>query len=216
MSAPTLGAVVVAGGSARRMGGVDKLCLDVGGRTLLDAVLAAALPLCTSLVVVGPRRPTGIAGVRFVTEVVTGGGPVPAVAAGMAELDDGATAVLVLAGDLPLLATEDLRRLVAALGTAQVTAAAAVDDNGRPHPLVAVHRIEALADRLAGFRLMLEGLPAARLLPPDVATVALRPEAVLNVNCPADLERARSVVDAQSARRARLGATRGGSPGIFG
>ena len=75
--------VVFAGGQGRRMGGVDKAALEVGGVTLLDRVLAAARPVCDWLVVVGPVRPTGVAGVSFVSEAAPGGGPVPAVVAGM-------------------------------------------------------------------------------------------------------------------------------------
>ena len=92
-----IGGIVLAGGAGRRMGGVDKAALVVGGMTLLDRVLAAALPLCDDLVVIGPARP---AAVRYVTEDVPGGGPVPAVAAGLAGLAAGCAVVVVLAVDL--------------------------------------------------------------------------------------------------------------------
>ena len=66
------------------MGGRDKLVLDVGGHGLLDRVLSAARPLCDPLVVVGPARPTRVSAVRFLQEDHPGGGPVPAVFAGLA------------------------------------------------------------------------------------------------------------------------------------
>jgi molybdopterin-guanine dinucleotide biosynthesis protein A len=186
-------AVVVAGGDARRMGGVDKLVLDVGGRPMLDRVLASARPLCRRLVVVGPRRPTGVAGVTFTADPVAGGGPTPAVAAGLALVAE--EAVLVLAGDLPLLTTGHLHRLLAALAPPAVTAAAAALAGGRPHPLVAAHRCAGLRARLASAGPFLTGQAAAGLLPADVVTVDLGRDAVLNVNDMEDLARARALLD---------------------
>jgi len=186
-------AVVVAGGSARRMGGVDKLALEVGGLTLLDRVLAAIVPLCDEVVVVGPTRPT-VAGVTFTIEEVPGGGPVPAVAAGLAALD-GAPTVALLAGDLPLLTTAHLELLFAALSPAD-EAAAAVDERGGLHPLLAVHRGPVLRARLERLGPELAGLPAARLLPPATVPVALGGEATLNVNRPSDLDRVRALIGA--------------------
>ncbi len=188
-------AVVVAGGSARRMGGVDKLALEVGGRTLLDRVLAAVVPLCDEVVVVGPPRPT-VGGVTFTIEEAPGGGPVPAVAAGLAAVDQAATVVL-LAADLPLLTTAHLERLFAALSqTSEGETAAAVDERGRLHPLLAVHRGPALGARLERMGPALAGLPAARLLPPATVSVELGGDATLNVNRPADLERVRALIGA--------------------
>lgn len=212
--------VVVAGGAGRRMGGVDKAVLVVGGVTLLDRVLGAARPVCDRLVVVGPARPTGVAGVEFAMEAEPGGGPVPAVAAGLAALtgagagagggpaeasggatglDDGATGagvVLVLAADLPLLRTGDLRRLLAALAGAGAAAAgdagpagagpscaAAAGAGGRPNPLLAAYRAGELRARAAALG---AGARAAALLPAGVVTVNLG-LATLNVNRPEDL-----------------------------
>jgi len=186
-------AVVVAGGSARRMGGVDKLALEVGGRTLLDRVLRAVRPLCEQVVVIGPARPTAVAGVSFTMEGVPGGGPVPAVAAGLAVLD-GLAEVVVLAADLPLLTTTHLDRLCDALSDPTVDAAAAIDERGRQHPLLAVHRGPALRDRVDWLGPALSGLPAARLLPAATVSVHLGTEATVNVNGPADLERVRALI----------------------
>jgi len=187
-------AVVVAGGSARRMGGVDKLALQVAGRTLLDRVLAAVVPLCDQVVVVGPTRPT-VESVIFTVEDVPGGGPVPAVAAGLAVIDGAATVVL-LAADLPLLTTAHLELLFAALSGPADKASAAVDERGRLHPLLAVHRGPALRARLEELGPELSGLPAARLLPPATVAVELGGEATLNVNHPADLDRVRALIGA--------------------
>jgi molybdopterin-guanine dinucleotide biosynthesis protein A len=78
-------ALVLAGGAARRLGGTDKPALAVGGRMLLDRVLAACAAARTT-VVVGPRRPTARP-VLWTREEPAGGGPLPALAAGLAALD---------------------------------------------------------------------------------------------------------------------------------
>jgi molybdopterin-guanine dinucleotide biosynthesis protein A len=162
------------------MGGADKALLRVGGVTLLDRVLDAARPLCGSLVVVGPPRPVEA---RFVQEPEPGGGPVPAVHAALAALPP-SDAVLVLATDLPFLATAHLEKLLAALDT---DAAAAQG----PNPLLAAYRRRPLAARAATLG---PGDRAAALLPPDVVVVDLGP-ATVNVNRPEDLQAAELLLD---------------------
>lgn len=181
--------MVVAGGAARRMGGIDKLALEAGGSTLLDRVLAAARPLCLRVVVVGRRRPTSVPGVEFVSEREPGGGPVPAVRAGAEAVAGDVDVVLVLAGDLPLVTTPALSGLVTRLELAKWAAAAALDDRGAPNPLLAAYRTSALL--ASGGR---SGDRAARLLPAAVTTVDLGDEATLNVNHPADLRRAQRLL----------------------
>lgn len=177
--------IVLAGGSARRLGGVDKALVDVGGATMLDRVLAAAAPNVEELVVVGPQRPTSVPGVCFTLEDLPGGGPVPAVAAGLAAVPD-SEAVVVLAADLPLLLPEHVGTLLAGLTDGDAVAAA--DDRGQPNPLLAAYRADAL--RTAVSRLGPD-TPAARLLPPSTAVVDFGEAATLNVNQPEELERAR-------------------------
>jgi len=171
------------------MGGVDKAALRVGGVTLLDRVLGSARPVCQRLVVVGPARPTGVPGVAFVTEGQPGGGPVPAVLAGV-EVAPECDVVLVLATDLPLLTVGHLRRLLDALGGSDEDAAAAADAKG-PNPLLAAYRVPALAARAVALGLGRD-TPAGRLLPTAV-TVDLG-AATLNVNRPEDLAAAELLV----------------------
>lgn len=199
MASDTTTAVVVAGGGARRMGGVDKLALPVGDRSVLDRVLAAARPRCQTLLVVGPHRPTVVEGVTFVGEEPPGGGPVPAVAAGLGAAGAGRSAiVVVLAGDLPLLAATDVDRLVDALADPSVDAVAALDHRGRPHPLLAAYRADVLGARLAALGPATHGARAAQLLPPSVRTIDLGEQATLNVNDPGDLEKARAYARARA------------------
>jgi molybdopterin-guanine dinucleotide biosynthesis protein A len=169
------------------MGSVDKAVLEVGGVAMLDRVVAAVAPHCEHVVVVGPTRVTAAAGVRFTVETSSGGGPVPALAAGLDEAPDADT-VVVLAVDLPLLTADDVALLLAGLDDAAVDAVAALDHRGQPNPLLAVYRAAPLRDALVGLG---PGTPAARILPASVVTVDLGEAATLNVNEPADLEVAR-------------------------
>lgn len=188
-----LAGVVLAGGAGRRMGGVDKASVRMGGVTLLDRVLGAARPVCDRLVVVGPPRPTGVESVEFVLEPEPRGGPVPAVLAGVAS-SPGCNLALVLATDLPFLETVDVRRLVAGLDESGAEAVAATDERG-PNPLLAAYRVPELVGRAAGAALG-TGSPASRLLPETLATVDLGP-ATFNVNRPEDLAAADLLVDHQ-------------------
>ncbi|KOG74465.1 molybdopterin-guanine dinucleotide biosynthesis protein, partial [Streptomyces varsoviensis] len=163
-------AVVLAGGAARRLGGADKPSVRVGGRTLLNRVLAACAD-AGSIVVVGPERPTATK-VTWTREEPSGGGPVAALAAGLRHVR--ADTVLVLSADLPFLDKEAVRTLLTALEEATGAAAGGpkgdgvmvVDSGGRDHPLVAVYRTEALREglgRLGGEQGALGGLSLRRL-----------------------------------------------------
>ncbi|WP_329460229.1 NTP transferase domain-containing protein [Streptomyces sp. NBC_01497] len=133
-------AVVLAGGAAKRLGGADKPAVRVGGRALLDRVLAACADAGRT-VVVGGRRPT-VRPVRWAREEPPGGGPVAALHAGMRCVS--VDTVLVLSADLPFLGPQTVRRLRDALGAGTAEAAFLVDEDGRDQPLVAAYRTEPL------------------------------------------------------------------------
>jgi molybdopterin-guanine dinucleotide biosynthesis protein A len=181
-------AVVLAGGSARRLGGVDKPALEVGGRALLDLVIAA-VDDAGRVVVVGPRRTTERS-VHWCRERPPGGGPVAALAAGLAEVR--ADLVVVLAGDLPFVTGDDVRVLLAA--TAQQDGAVAVDAGGRDQLLLGAWRTDrlraALPDDPDGARL---GAVIARLTARRVTLPAAgRPAPWFDCDTQADLTTARS------------------------
>ena len=157
---------------------------------MLDRVLGAAAPHCDQLVVVGPVRETAVPGVRFAVEPEPGGGPVPAVAAGLERVPD-ATQVAVLAVDLPLLGEEHVRTLFVGLEDEGVGAVAAADHFGKANPLLAAYRGDALR---VGLESAGPGDPAARMLPLSTVIVNIGEAGTLNVNQPADLERARRLL----------------------
>jgi molybdopterin-guanine dinucleotide biosynthesis protein A len=105
-------AVVLAGGAARRLGGADKPGVRVGGRALLDRVLAACAGATRTVVVARPRataRP-----VEWAREDPPGGGPLAALDAGLRHTT--APYVVVLSADLPFLEAGTVRSLLDTLG----------------------------------------------------------------------------------------------------
>ncbi|MFF8356816.1 NTP transferase domain-containing protein [Streptomyces chartreusis] len=155
-------AVVLAGGAARRLGGVDKPAVSVGGRPLLDRVLAACADARTTVVVAAPR-PTARP-VTWAREDPPGGGPLAALDAGIRHTT--AESVLVLSADLPFLDEDTVRRLLAALRTGGADGALLTDADGRDQPLVAAYRASALRRELAALAHEhdgLSGLPLRRL-----------------------------------------------------
>ncbi|MFF3875039.1 NTP transferase domain-containing protein [Streptomyces sp. NPDC001978] len=137
-------AVVLAGGAARRLGGADKPGVRVGGRPLLDRVLAACAGARTTVVVADPR-PTARP-VRWAREEPPGGGPVAALDAGLRHTT--AEHAVVLSADLPFLEEATVRRLLTVLGTTGADGALLTDANGRDQPLVAAYRTAALRHAL--------------------------------------------------------------------
>lgn len=140
-------AVILAGGAARRLGGAAKPLLPVGGRPMLDRVLAAVAD-AVAAVVVGPAGLAVPPGVLRVSEDPPGGGPVAALAAGVAAIDEETAAVALLAADLPFLTTKAIADLRAILDNSTVDGAVFVDDEGRRQTLCGVWRTAALRRRL--------------------------------------------------------------------
>lgn len=129
------------------MGGVDKPLLPVGDRSMLDRVLDACREAAPR-VVVGPVGGTP-PDVRVTSEDPPGGGPVAALAAGLARLDAGTTTVAVLAADLPFLDPEAVAALHAALTDGDGDGVLFVDESGRRQLLCGAWRVAPLRAAVA-------------------------------------------------------------------
>lgn len=104
--------LVLAGGAARRLSGVDKPMLEVGGEPLLRKVIRA-LDGADPVIVVGPERP-GFVDVVWTREDPPRSGPVAALATGLALVRT--EIVVVLAGDLPRVGASTVDTLRAGIG----------------------------------------------------------------------------------------------------
>lgn len=138
--------MVLAGGAARRLGGADKPGLVVGGRSLVTRV-AAAVAGASRLVLVGPPRPE-LPRAVVVQEDPPGGGPVPALRAGLAVTR--APWVAVLAADLPFLTARHVEELRRRTGTRP--GAVLIDPEERPQWLTGVWRAADLSAALRDYR----------------------------------------------------------------
>lgn len=157
-SSAELGAVVLSGGRARRLDGVDKATTLVGGSTLLDRVLGA-LEEVPDVVVVGDPAPTRRE-VRFVREEPSGAGPAAALLAGLRAFPVRPRLLVVLAVDMPLVTTATIGRL---LLSTEGHGAVLVDEDGRRQHLCAVYDTAALLAAAPGPG-QEEGLPVHRLV----------------------------------------------------
>ncbi|MCP2163795.1 molybdenum cofactor guanylyltransferase [Goodfellowiella coeruleoviolacea] len=187
-----LAAVLLAGGRASRLGGVDKAGLTVAGRTLLAHALTA-LRGADPVVVVGPRRPVpagGPARLVWTREDPPGGGPVAGLAEGLRQVPERARLVALLAVDQPGVGAATLRRLAAALAaTPGAAGAVLVDDTDRRQWLAGVWLAGAL-------RAAVPADPAGTALravlgPLEPVPVPALPGEAQDVDTPADLERLR-------------------------
>ena len=146
--APAWDAMILAGGRASRLGGIDKTALEWRGTTLMGhAILAAAG--AARICVVGPFDPPapGQLDTRIITarEEPPFAGPASAIVAGLAALDAlgeaGSPFVVVLAADLPRVA-EAVPLLLAELPGLPLgfDGVMAVDESGRAQTLLAAYR----------------------------------------------------------------------------
>lgn len=177
--------MVLAGGLARRLGGVDKPGLVVGTRPMLDTVLLACAG-AWPLVVVGEPRPA-VAQVLWTREDPPHGGPVAGLAAGLAAVPPDVELIAVLAADLPRLRPATVRRLLDALERGDAPdGALLVDRDGHPQWLVGAWRTAALRARLVAAG-EATGSMRALLGALRVATVGAVADEAADVDTPADL-----------------------------
>jgi molybdenum cofactor guanylyltransferase len=144
--------VLLAGGLARRMGGGDKPMRLIGGRTILDRVMARLKPQCDGLILNANGDPTRFA--AFGLPVIPDGvadfpGPLAGILAGL----DWAAAnrpdvefVLSAAADCPFLPRALVSRLYSALDAENAELAVAAS-GGQSHPVIGLWSVR-LRDEL--------------------------------------------------------------------
>src|SRR5688572_29989704 len=141
-------AAILAGGRARRLGGLDKSGLTIGSgpsaQSILDRQLAVLGSLTTDILIVGGASP-GRPGVTVVQDRVAGAGALGGVYTALVEARS--DQVLVIACDMPFLTAPFLAHLASLGGASDAGSMVDVvvprDRHGR-HPLCAsYHRRSA-------------------------------------------------------------------------
>ncbi|RYH06888.1 molybdenum cofactor guanylyltransferase MobA [Tropicimonas sp. IMCC6043] len=192
--------VILAGGQARRMGGGDKGLREIGGRTLLDHVIARLEPQAQPIALNANGDPARFAacGLPVLADPVAGFvGPLAGILAGLdwaAGL--GATHVVSVAADTPFFPTDLVARLRGGLADAPIVLAATPDpERGRRrHPTFGLWPV-ALRDDLvraleSGTRKVVQWTEA-HAASEVVFDAPEGADPFFNVNTPADLEIAR-------------------------
>lgn len=177
-------AVVLAGGTATRLGGIDKALLSIAGRSLLERVLET-LSGADRIVCVGPERATEVR-VAWTREDPAGGGPVAALAAALPLVR--ADKVVVMSVDAAFMTTDVVERLVAAC---EEDGALLVDGGGRWQPLMAAYRTTFLRDRIASLSVV-DGAAMQEVIRGAHLALLDEPEAARDVDTVGDLDAARS------------------------
>jgi molybdopterin-guanine dinucleotide biosynthesis protein A len=138
---PVTPGVLLAGGLARRMGGGDKPMRQIGGRTILERVIARLKPQCDSLILNANGDPARFA--SFSLPVIADSvADFPGPLAGILAALDWAAAVrpeiawiLSAAADCPFLPRDLVARLHQARITEDAQLAVAASD-GQSHPVI--------------------------------------------------------------------------------
>ncbi len=185
---------VLAGGSSSRMGKA-KAFLEIGGKSLLERAISCLSPSAAQIAVIGLEAhqfPTA----SCHPDLTPGRGPLSGIRTGLTLSN--ADPVLFCPCDCPLLPESTFPLLLRQLGEAQV--AVPVDSSGRVHPLIGVYRraclepLESLLDASLFAVMGLIDTLAEEVQRVDFSRHGIMDGALLNVNTPESLEKARSQI----------------------
>jgi molybdenum cofactor guanylyltransferase len=184
---------ITAGGRSSRMG-KDKAWLELGGRAMIEYVIAALVPVTAKVAIIANSREYERLGFAVFADSQTGIGPLEAI---RTALSNALTRRVMLVGcDLPFVTPDLFNRLLTIPG--EHVALVPVDADGKLEPLCAIYGIEALpvvTDLItAGERKvshLFDRVPT-RLVPFDELRDLQRSELFFeNINTPEDFARAR-------------------------
>ena len=193
----TLAVAILAGGRARRMGGVDKSRLPLDGRAILDRLLDVVRPVTTDIFAVGDTYGAAAqAGLPVIPDLIADGGALGGIYTAI--LNSPCDRTLVLACDMPFVTTAFVQRL-ASVDEADVVMPRTVAGY---QPLCAVYGRACAAPIRARLDLgerhaavLPDGVRVAEIGPGELA--AYDPDGLLfvNVNTPHDYAQAQRVLD---------------------
>ena len=179
--------VVLAGGASTRMGATDKVLAELGGETLLARAVARLAPQVDAVVVNGPEALCARCDVPVVPDTIEGrAGPLAGLLAAMKASD--ADAFVTVAVDTPFFPPDLAARL-----SGETVGIARAD--GRLQPVFG-RWPRAAEEPLASF--LAKGDRKIMTLAGQLGYRAVdfaEPDAFFNINVPANLERARAMLE---------------------
>jgi molybdopterin-guanine dinucleotide biosynthesis protein A len=187
--------LILAGGQGRRMGGADKALLTLGGRTLLERMMARLAPQVDQIMVAAGADPERIRrrypGVMALDDGEFAGlGPLAGILAGLRAAEQAQVAQVLSVPVDTVFVPMDLRIRLGA-------APSVVDHGGRVHHSVAVWP-RAASTRLAGFL----ATPGRHRVRDFAALIGMRlvwfadaGDPFMNINAPEDLAAAERMVE---------------------
>ena len=185
-------ALILAGGRATRLGGVDKRAIVVDGRTIFERQVEVLAPRVAEILV-SVRTPETLAGFRTVVDAVPDAGPLAGVAAGLTAAST--PWLLVIAGDMPYISGPVVELVLGRI--ADDFDAVGVRVAGLPEPLLCALACATCADRVQrrlasgqrkASRLLTDGdLRVCWIEEADLRAVDPELHALRNVNAPEDL-----------------------------
>jgi molybdopterin-guanine dinucleotide biosynthesis protein A len=209
--------VILAGGLARRLGGVDKGLVEIGGAPILARLVARLRPQCAGLAVNANGDPARFArfGLPVVADTIPDfAGPLAGVLAGMeffAQRREACDFLISVPGDTPFVPRDLVARLVAAhrRESAQIAVARSGE---RTHHAVALWPLVlcgALREALLAGQGKVSGFIAR--YPNVVVDWPVEPyDPFLNVNAPEDVPRAEAAAPKADAPPTRNSPTESG------
>jgi molybdopterin-guanine dinucleotide biosynthesis protein A len=120
--------------------GRDKAWLEVGGRAMIERVIAALAPVTRKVAIIANSDEYNRLGLQVFSDTISGIGPLEAIRTALA--NSPAPRVVLAACDLPFVTTELFARLLAAAD--EETSVVPLDREGRLEPLCAVYSKRAL------------------------------------------------------------------------
>jgi molybdopterin-guanine dinucleotide biosynthesis protein A len=192
-----LAAAILAGGRARRLGGVAKGLIEIGGRPIVARARDALAQLATEVLLIAgdPTPYAALPGLTPVRDRSPGEGPLAGLEAAL--LATSAEALLVVGCDLPFLDPAVLRLIASHAPEAQAVVPRVA---GRPQALHARYSRTVLPEvearlargerRLLG---LLQGIEVAYLEEPQLRAVDPQLRSLTNVNTPEDVARAQDL-----------------------
>jgi molybdenum cofactor guanylyltransferase len=187
-----LSALILAGGRATRLGGIDKRELVIDGATIFERQVTVLAPRVTEVIVSAPRE---IAGYRTVRDAVEGAGPLAGIAAGLAAART--EWLLVVAGDMPYITGALIELIASRIDAAHDAVGIRIGE--LPEPLLCalrcatcapiVERRIAAGQRKAS-KLLTDGeLRVHWIVESELRAIDAELRTLININAPADVPR---------------------------